>query len=108
MPILALNVDAEDNDIVAKLFQRTISELYTPKTSEYITLNEEIAEVLRSTPIYTEFGATMSLAKNGVLKWMLKSISHKPMTVHETKNKDFLIPNSPSSSVVTPMVAILA
>ena len=131
---LALSSDAEDNtgtinltafnDNVARLFQRTISELYAPDTSvsycvnpsnitnstvsmsylfiqqEQITSFEETAEVLRTTPIYIERGPTTALAKKGNLKWVLKSISLKQVTIQEAKNKEILLPNNPSTGVV--------
>ncbi|CAO2830823.1 unnamed protein product [Amaranthus hypochondriacus] len=60
---------------------------------DQITLYEDTAKALKSKPIYIELGPTTVLAKTCVLKWVLKSISLKPITVHEPKNKGLLLPN---------------
>ncbi|CAO2814501.1 unnamed protein product [Amaranthus hypochondriacus] len=89
MPRLALTFDAVDdtdsinltafNDDVAKLFGKTIDALYAPTTSEDITTYEEIASSFKNKAICIEVGPTTALSKNGVLKWVLKSILVEPL-----------------------------
>ncbi|CAO2822807.1 unnamed protein product [Amaranthus hypochondriacus] len=89
MPRLALTFDAVDdtdsinltafNDDVAKLFGKTIDALYAPTTAEEITTYEEIASSFKNKAICIEVGPTIALSKNGVLKWVLKSILVEPL-----------------------------
>ncbi|CAO2814081.1 unnamed protein product [Amaranthus hypochondriacus] len=89
MPRLAITFDAVDstsctnlttfNDDVAKLFGKPIDALYAPTISEEITTYEEIASSFIAKAICIEVGPTTALSKNGVLKWVLKSILVEPL-----------------------------
>ena len=57
-----------------------------------------MVKALKSKPIYIELGPTMVLEKNGVLKWVLKSISLEPITSQEPQNKELQLSTSPTSN----------
>ncbi|CAO2828016.1 unnamed protein product [Amaranthus hypochondriacus] len=91
---LVLNFDAEDSsgtisltaftDIIEQLFEKPVEELYEPTTTENIEAYHNIAHVLQTKLIYMLLGPATSLSKNGVLKWVLKSISVIPIDFRES------------------------
>ncbi|CAO2825442.1 unnamed protein product [Amaranthus hypochondriacus] len=106
MPRLALTFDAVDstgsinltafNDDVANLFGKSIDALYAPATAEEITTYEEIASSFKDKAVCIEVGPTTALSKNGVLKWVLKSILVEPLPPQ---------PNQPLSGQLQPNIS---
>ncbi|CAO2832286.1 unnamed protein product [Amaranthus hypochondriacus] len=112
MPRLALTFDVVDdtdcinlttfNDDVAKLFGKTIDVLYAPTTSEEITAYEKIASSFKDKAICIEVGPPTALSKNGVLKWVLKSILVEPLPTQTNQSQIEQLQTTIASKPINP------